>query len=61
MGLKIMDHTEYPRSLKNKTIDELHYIIKDATAAERAMPFGENAGYYLDEVHYAAMELKRRQ
>jgi hypothetical protein len=55
-----MDHREYPRSLRHKSVEALRYIIKDAGEAARAMPEGENAGYYADEVHYAAMELRLR-
>lgn len=59
--LKKMDHDKYPKSLKRKTIDELKYIIKDASEAEKANPNGPNAGYYADEALYASMELNKRQ
>lgn len=58
--LKKMDHAKYQQNLKRKTIDELKYIIKDASEAEKANPDGPNAGYYTDEVLYASMELLRR-
>lgn len=58
--IKQMDHEKYPKSLKRKTIDELKYIIKDASEAEKANPDGPNAGYYADEVLYANMELAKR-
>lgn len=58
---KKMDHTAYPKKLKSKSVAELRYIIQDATEAANANPQGANCGYYLDEVHYAAAELRRRQ
>jgi len=61
--MKHMDHTEYPKSLRQKTDAALHYIIKDAGEAAKAAQGMEsgNEGYYLDEQHYAAMELQRRK
>jgi len=58
--IKHMDHTEYPKSLKHKDSAALRYIIHDCRAAIAAMPMGVNAGYYADEIHYCAMELRRR-
>jgi len=58
--MKTMNHNEYPKRLRNKTEADLRFIIADATEAVRANPTGENVGYYLDEVHYAAAELRRR-
>ena len=58
---KQMHHIEYPKSLRSKPTASLYFIMKDAREAAEANPMGENAGYYLDEVHYAAMEIKRRQ
>lgn len=57
---KIMNHIEYPKSLKKLAIEALNFRIKDAQEAHDAMPTGENAGYYLDEVHYCKAELKKR-
>ena len=57
---KKMNHGEYQAALKNKSWAELEYIIKDARETIEANPEGENAGYYMDEIHYASMELKRR-
>ena len=54
------DHSNYPASLKTKTLGELRWIIKDATEAMNAYPDGPKAGYYADEVSYAAMERQRR-
>ena len=57
---KVMDHAAYQNGLKKRTKDMLLYIMLDAQAAVDANPDGENAGYYADEVHYAAAELTRR-
>ncbi len=56
--LKKMNHSEYQKALKKKSVDELRFIVKDAREAAELK--NENAGYYLDEVHYAAAELQRR-
>lgn len=58
---KQMNHAEYQRKCRKLTDEQLHYIIIDAAEAMEAWPDGENAGYYADEQHYAAMELKRRE
>lgn len=58
---KHMDHNGYPKSLRSKNVVELMFIAKDAKEAADANPDGINSGYYLDEMHYASMELKRRQ
>lgn len=58
---KTMNHAEYQKSLRSKTVTELMFIQKDAAKARDAMPDGENSGYYADEVHYAGMELRRRR
>ena len=57
---KVMNHTQYPKSLKSKTVQELRYIIKDCQEAITANPPNPNNGYYADEINYAGMELKRR-
>ncbi len=59
--MKKMDHANYPRQLKHKPVESLRFIIRDANEAIAAHPTGENAGYYADEVLYAASELKRRK
>lgn len=58
-----IDHKEYPKRLRKKSVDELKFIIKDAQEAMKANPDSEKSknGYYADEVNYAAMELKRRK
>lgn len=55
---KQMNHAACQKAMKTRSDAELHYIIKDAGEARDCG--GENAGYYADEVHYAAMELARR-
>jgi hypothetical protein len=37
-----------------------HTTIKDCREAIEAMPHGPKAGWYMDEIHYCAAELKRR-
>ncbi len=59
--LKQMDHKRYPASLKSKSDTALYFIMRDAREAIKANPENPNAGYYADEVHYAAMELRRRK
>jgi hypothetical protein len=59
--MKTMNHTEYPRRLWQRSVEELRFIIKDATEAQRANPSNPNNGYYADEVLYAAAELSRRK
>jgi len=58
---KQMNHAQYQKSLRRKTIDQLRFIIQDAREASEANPEGENAGYYIDEMHYAYAELQRRR
>ena len=56
-----MNHIEYPKRLRAKTLYELNFIINDVGQVLAANPFGPKAGYYEDERHYAAMEIVRRQ
>ena len=58
---KYMDHNLYKAGLKNRTKDSLLYALNDAQEAIRAQPDGVNAGFYADEVHYLAAELKIRR
>lgn len=58
---KIMDHANYPKSLKKKTIAELMFTMKDAQEAIDANPTNPNNGYYADEVCYCGDEIRRRQ
>jgi hypothetical protein len=56
-----IDHTNYPKRLRSKSVAELRFIIRDARAAQTAMPDNPKNGYYADEISYAAMELRRRE
>jgi hypothetical protein len=58
---KVMDHGSYQKNLKKKSVEELRFIIKDASEAMKAMPDNPNNGYYADEVNYASMELSQLQ
>lgn len=58
---KIMNHSEYPKRLRSKTVEELRFIMKDADEAIKAMPTGENVDYYMDEICYCSDELWRRE
>ena len=57
---KYMDHNLYVASLKHLNMDALEYSIRDAALARDAMPNGINNGFYADEVHYLAAEIRRR-
>lgn len=59
-GGKQMDHREYPRRLRARSVESLRFIIADASDALRKMPYSGNASYYADEIHYAVAELRRR-
>lgn len=61
MPRKVMNHERTQSAMRQKNLDQLRYIAQDALAAAQAMTNGENEGYYLDEYHYAVMELTRRQ
>ncbi len=54
-------HTKTMAAFKDKSNTSLTYIINDANAAVKANPTGPKAGQYMDEVHYANMELAARQ
>ena len=58
--MKTMNHGKYQFSLRSKSVAALRFIMRDAHEAAQAFPFGENVGYYLDEINYAGMELVRR-
>lgn len=55
-----IDHTNYPKGLRTKSVESLRYIIKDCRAALAAMPESDKAGYYADEISYCSMEIHRR-
>ena len=56
-----IDHTNYPKTLRALDMTQLHFIIADCHETLDANPTGEKAGYYMDEIHYAAAEIQRRQ
>lgn len=58
---KVMNHGAYQKRVKGLTDAELAFSIKDCKEALAAMPEGENAGYYQDEIHYLAAEVKARE
>ena len=55
-----IDHTKYPKSLKDMSVAQLQYIIWDCKGALEAMPDSPKAGYYQDEINYCVMELSSR-
>jgi hypothetical protein len=55
------DHKNYPKTLKNKTVPQLMWIIKDCREVLAGWPDHPNGSWYLDEIHYAAAELRLRQ
>ena len=60
--IKSMNHRQYIKDCKRKTESELRYTIKDCQQAiEAGKDFNPTCGYYADEIHYCAAELKRRE
>jgi hypothetical protein len=57
---KVMQHNEYMKKVKILTDAQLRYIIEDCREAIKAFPEGINVGYYMDEIHYCYMELRKR-
>lgn len=60
---KQMDHAEYPKTLKAKSMASLLYMRKDAMGAAQAARTmnSPNEGYYLDEVSYIGSEIMWRK
>lgn len=60
--MNTIDHKNYPKSLKTKTLAELRFIITDCNEAIAANPDAEKvkSGYYADEICYASDEIARR-
>jgi hypothetical protein len=56
-----MDHDFYQKKVRTMDDSALRFVIQDCAAALEAWPDQPNAGYYADEIHYCAMELKRRR
>lgn len=57
-------HSDTMKAMKSKPIESLMFIMNDATAAAKcAQDLGNEAqaGQYIDEAHYAGMELRKRQ
>jgi len=55
-----INHSEYQEKIKDYSIEQLRFVIQDCKGALAAMPNSPKAGYYQDEIHYCAMELKKR-
>jgi hypothetical protein len=55
-----IDHAEYQKKVKRMTVEELKYTVRDCREAIDAHPEGHKAGYYQDEIHYCAGELRKR-
>ena len=56
-----MNHAAYIEKTKTMCEASLRYVIQDCQQVLEANPDGRKAGYYLDEISYCGMELKRRQ
>lgn len=61
MTTKTMNHLDYPRRCRQLSEAELLYTIADARESLAAWPDCPSAGYYQDEINYAAAELERRR
>jgi hypothetical protein len=59
-GTTCIDHTGYQKQVRTMDLEALRYVIQDARQAIQAMPNGHKAGYYEDEIHYCAVEIRRR-
>lgn len=55
-----INHAEYQKRVRHYTVPMLQYTIKECQEAIEAMPNGHKAGYYADEIHYCAAEIRRR-
>ena len=58
---KVIDHAAYAAKVRTMSEAELLYTIHDCQASLMAWPDCPSAGYYTDEIHYAAAELYRRR
>ena len=54
-------HSDYIESCKKRSDDSLRYIMQDCRNAIEAMPENPKCSQYMDEIHYCAMELRRRK
>ena len=59
-GQKTMNFAVYAERIAKLPSVALRFILKDAQEAIEAMPDGVNAGYYADETHACAAELRNR-
>jgi hypothetical protein len=55
-----IDHAATQKKFAELSSEALRFIIKDCREAVAAMPSGHKAGYYQDEICYAASELHKR-
>ncbi len=55
-----IDHTNYPKTLKTKSLESLKFIIKDCQEAIAANPENPKNSFYQDEICYCGMEIKKR-
>jgi len=53
-------HYETMALYARKDSDSLIYILRDCNRAIHAMPDNPKCPQYMDEMHYAGMELKKR-
>ena len=56
-----MNHTAYMKKVKSLSTESLKFIIQDCKEAITALPDNPKNGYYMDEIHYCAMELIARK
>lgn len=56
-----MNFAEYEKMARKMETSSLQYVIQDCQKALEAMPDNPKAGYYMDEIHICAAELRRRQ
>lgn len=55
-------HGDQQRSMAKKSDAELRYLIKDCQETVRLQQdFNPKCGEYMDMIHYAAMELRKRK
>ena len=53
-------HSETMTAYADKSSDSLIHILRDCNSAIHAMPDNPKCPQYMDEMHYAGMELKKR-
>jgi hypothetical protein len=61
LATKQTNHAQLQTAMRRKSVPQLRYIIRDCRETLRCWPDHPNEGHYLDEIHYAAMELARRE